>query len=97
MAGIDLFELFLRGAVLLVYGSIIMVSTIFTFSLEAYRRLDECLGMGFFNERIISPVIEGNINAIDDWLIAHNRLIGPWLILISFIDIVAFFKIIDLL
>ena len=97
MLGIDWFDLFLRASVLFIYGGIIIVSTIFTFSLESYRSLDELLRMRFFTQRIISPIIESDINTLDDWLIAHNRLIGPCLIMVSFIDIFALFKIIDFL
>lgn len=97
MLGTDPFVFLLKSLVLFIYGLIFAFSVIFTLSIESYRRLDEYLGMNFLTSRIINPIIESNINFLDEWLIKHHKIIGPLLILLSIIDTVMLLRFIDLL
>jgi len=85
-----------KSIVLFIYGGIVIVSIIFTLSIDAYIRINDLLSIEFLSQKTISP-LEVDIDIIDDWLIAHNKIIGPMLTLFSLLDIAILFRVIDLL
>jgi len=90
----DLFIILCKFIVLFIYGAICILSIIFTFAIKAYIRLEDLLNLEFFSQGTMNP-LKMNVNLINDWLVAHHKIIGPVLILVSFLDIVMFFKILD--
>ncbi|MGE5197668.1 MAG: hypothetical protein ACM3IL_04115 [Deltaproteobacteria bacterium] len=92
----DTFNLLLSAIVFLIYGTICIISIIFTFFLDLYHKIDQALNISVIKARVLSP-IERNITFIDDWLIDHNSIVGPFLVLLSLIDLKLSFNIINLL
>ena len=91
----DIIMVILSTAVFFVYTIICIISIIFTFSIDKYRKIDEMLNLDIISSRILTP-LEVNINIIDDWLIKRHRLIGPVLIYLSLLDLKLTFNIINL-
>ena len=82
----DPFTLLISSTMLFVYGSILIISFIFTFSLDLYRKIDEKIKMEIIPARIVT-VLDKNFDWFDNWLMAHNKAIGPVLILFSILNI----------
>jgi len=91
---LDPFNLLLAASVFFVYGAICTVSMIFTFALDTYREIDAKIMSEIIPAKTLMP-FEKNINRLDDWLIEHNKLIGPILILLSIIDMKLSFELIN--
>ena len=70
----------------IVYSTIMVITVIFTFFLGSYRWLDEKLKIELIPSYALTP-LEENINLIDEWLIGHNRIVGPVLMLLCAFDI----------
>ena len=92
---VDIVMVILSSVVFFVYFIICIISIIFTFSIDKYRKIDEMLNLDIISRRVLTP-LEVNINIIDDWLIEHHRLIGPLLIYLSLLDLKLSFNIINL-
>lgn len=90
----DLFIILCKFIVLFIYGTICILSIIFTFAINTYIRLSEFLDLEFLSRKTTNP-LERNIDFIEDWLISYNKIIGPLLILLSLWDIVMFFKVLN--
>ena len=93
---VDAFVILCKLIVVFIYGSIFIISIIFTFFIDAYHRLEELLRLEFLSVRIVNPLVR-NSNFVNDWLVAHNKIIGPMLILVSLWDIFSIFRFINLL
>ena len=76
-----------KFVVICIYGTTLIISTLFTFSIDTYNQLDELLDFTFLPPRVMNP-LERNINFFDDWLAAHNRAIGFMLILLSMLNMI---------
>jgi hypothetical protein len=76
------------------YGSICIISTLFTFFLDAYRKIDETLNMDIFITPFMSP-LDREIDFFNVWLTTHNRIVGPILILISLAELKFWFSFIN--
>ena len=83
---VDGFSLFLFAWVFFIYGAIFIIALIFTFSLEAYERIDSKLKEELFPKPLVS-FLDRNINWLDEFLIAHNQIVGPCLLLLSLFDL----------
>jgi len=83
----------LSTIIFLVYGTICVISLIFTFSLETYNKIDEKLNLEIFSSHIVT-ILDTNINFIEVWIMNHNRIFGPLLTILSLIDLKLFFDII---
>lgn len=92
--GFDMFDLSLRVIAFFIYGSIFIISLIFTFSLETYKKIDEKFNLEIISTRILTP-LEININWLDVWLMEHHKIIGPILILLSLLDLKLSFNAIE--
>ena len=84
----------LSAFIFFLYGIMCIVSIIFTFFIETYHKLDEALKLNIVSARILSP-LDINIDVIDSWLFAHNKLIGPLLILFCLIDMKLTFNVLN--
>ena len=84
--GIDTFAIFYQASIIVIYGSITLICILFTFFLDKFERLNETLNLEFLSRKILTP-LERNIDAFDDWLIAHNRIVGPVLIFFALLDL----------
>lgn len=84
--GYDYFSLLLSGIVFLIYGVSCIISLVFTLSIETYRKIDEKLNLDIISDRIINP-LDVDIKWVDAWLMRHNKIVGPLLILLSTIDL----------
>ena len=94
---LDTFNIFFLNIMLFfVYGSICIISTLFTFSLDAYRKIDEILNLDVFVTPFMSP-LDREIDCFNAWLMNHNRIVGPILILISLADLKFWFDFINAL
>jgi len=83
----------LSTSIFLIYGTICVISLIFTFSLETYNMIDEKLNLEIFSSHIVT-ILDTNINFIEVWIMNHNRVVGPLLTILSLIDLKLFFDII---
>jgi len=91
--GIDIFSLLLSLIAFIIYGSICMISVVFTFSLDTYIKIHDLLNFDIFSSPILSPV-ERSIDWFDTWAMRNNVILGPILITLSIIDLKLFFDII---
>jgi hypothetical protein len=90
----DVLIILLTGFIFLLYGSICGVGLIFTFALNLYHRLDAVLDLNIVRPKILTP-LETNVYRIDDWLVSHNKVVGPLLTLLGLIDLKLSFNIIN--
>jgi hypothetical protein len=86
----DLFIIAVKSIVLFIYGIIFIISIIFTFFIDAYNRLEGILNLEFGSAKIVNPLSK-NIDFVNNWLIANNKIVGPVLILLSLADIFLLF------
>ena len=93
MTGFDTFTLSLSALAFLLYGAICIISIFFTFFLDVYRRMEERLGFNIIPYAGLTP-LEVNIFSFNTWLVEHNKIIGPFLILLSILDLKLLFDII---
>lgn len=93
---IDVFIIFSMGLVVLVYGTIVVIALIFTFSLETYLHFNKVLNLEFLSAEYKNP-LERNKYSFDDWLSVYNKIFGPVLSLLSLWILVSMYKIIGLL
>jgi len=90
--GIDLMDLLLSIIVFLIYGTICLISLIFTFSLKTYLKIDEKLNFDIFSTPLVNP-LDVNIDWFNEWLMDHNKIIGPILIYLSIVTLKTWFNI----
>jgi len=90
----DPFVITLNIIAFLIYSTICIISTIFTFSLDTYNKLDGFLKINIIKPHILTP-LEMNIYYIDSWLMYNNKIVGPLLILLSLVDLKLSFDIIN--
>jgi hypothetical protein len=84
----------LNWLIFLVYSVIFIISLIFTFSLETYRKIDEKLSSDLVTLPVIS-VFDKDIEWIDFWLMSHNKIAGPILAVLAVTDLKLYFDIIN--
>lgn len=89
---LDPLVLLISMIVFIIYSLIMVTTVIFTFFLNSYRQMDQKLKVELIPSHALSP-LERNINVIDEWLIRHNRVIGPILIMLCAVDIKLSFEI----
>jgi len=78
-------KLIFSGLTFVIYGSSCIISLIFIFSLETYKRIDEALCSNFFSLGGSNPL---DINfRIDQYFMDNNKLVGTILFILSFVDI----------
>ena len=85
----------LNYIVFFTYGVACMLSIIFTFYLESYRKISEKLSSDIFQGPTIVGMLERDIDWLDNWLVKHNKMVGPILILLSIVDLKLWFDIIN--
>lgn len=90
----DFVKLTFNAIVIFIYGSICLLSIIFTFFIETYRKIDEKLKWEIFSIRIINP-LEQNINVIDELFMRNNKILGAILILLSLVDLQLWLRLIS--
>lgn len=83
--------LIIISATVFIYGSICILCLILTFSRTKYLEIEAIVAKRIFPGRIIIPVFSVNINWFNDWLVFHNKITGPILIMLSIIDLKLFF------
>ena len=91
--GVDAFDLLLSLIAFCIYGSICIISIVFTFSLDTYVKIHDVFNFNIFSSPILSP-IERSIDWFDVWAMRNNVILGPILIALSIIDLKLFFDII---
>ena len=88
--------LLLSAWVFFVYGTVCIISTIFTFSLETYFKIDRKLNLIVLDLPLFITILDRiYIDSIDIWMTRHNKIIGPLLILLSLLDMQSCFNIIN--
>lgn len=92
---LDSITILLKVFAFLIYGAICIISIMFTFFIEQYRKLDEIFNLDIINTKILTP-LEINIDIIDAWLIGHNRIVGPILIFLSLLDMKLYLDMVNL-
>ena len=93
--GADILDFIFTTLALGIYGAIVAVSLVFTFSIETYKKLDYKLNVELWSSSFLSPLAK-NIDTLDCWLMDHNRLVGPALIVLAIVDMQMWFNIINL-
>ena len=94
--GTDIFNLLLSGWLFFIFGTMCIISIIFTFSLPIYLRIEEKLKFSIFSDRILTP-LDRSIDWFNVWLMKYNKITGLILILLSLMDLKLAFDIIDML
>lgn len=84
------------GIIFFTYTVTCCLSIIFTFSIDLYRRIEEKAGLEIFSNPTLIPILEGNIDFINEWIEENHRIIGPILIASSIVDLRLCLKIIML-
>lgn len=87
MLGTDPLIFLAKCLVLFIYGTALIISIIFTLFINMFNRLNEILNLSFVSTKTLNP-LESNIDFLNEWLIARNKVIGPVLILLSLWDTV---------
>jgi len=90
------FNMLLNSIVFFIYSSVCIISIIFTFSLDAYLKINEKLKLDIFSTPIITS-LEIKIDWFDKWAMQHNKVLGPILIILSIIDLKIIFTLIYVL
>lgn len=90
---IDFLDLFVWAAILITYGIICFISLILSLSRETFQAIEEALNTNLISNKIVNPVIESNINFINEWLLSNNKVVGPILVILSLLDIKILFTI----
>jgi len=83
----------LSTIIFLIYGTICIISLIFTLSLDTYNNIDEKLNLEILSTQVVT-VLDTNINFLEIWIMNHNKIVGPLLTALSLIDMKLFFNII---
>jgi len=92
--GFDAYDFILSAIVFSIYAPICLISIIFTFFLDTYIKIHETLNFPVFSTPIILSPIERSIDWFDNWAMKNNKIIGPFLIILSIYDIKSFFDLI---
>ena len=90
--GADMLYYILSTITFLIYGSVFIISLIFTISLDAYNKIDEKLNLVVFSEPIIT-ILDANLDFFEVWLKNNNRIAGSVLVFLSVVDLKLFFDI----
>ena len=90
------FDILLTSIVLFIYGTVCIISIIFTFSIDTYSKISEKLNSEIISGRVIVDFLEKNIDWLDNWLVNNNKIVGPVLILLSIVDLKLWLDIIKL-
>ncbi|MBU3958617.1 MAG: hypothetical protein KKE91_02010 [Candidatus Omnitrophica bacterium] len=93
---ISLFVIACKFVIFFIYSAIFIISAIFTFSIDTYNRLDEFFKTELLSKKHMNP-LDINIDFIDEWLNAHNRIVGLAMLLLSAFNLVILLKNIDVL
>jgi len=75
-----------------IYGSVFIISLIFTISLDTYNKIDEKLNLVVFSESIVT-ILDANLDFFEVWLKNNNRIAGSVLVFLSVVDLKLFFDI----
>jgi len=75
----------LSAVIFFIYGTICVISAMFTFFIESYHKLDEKLNLEIFSSKILTP-LDAGINSLDVWLFEHNKVVGPLLMVLCLLD-----------
>jgi hypothetical protein len=94
MPDLDIASLFCKSLILFLYGSVFVLSILFTFYEEHYNRITQLLNLEFLSFKILTP-LERNIYIIDDWVAENKKITGPVLIFFSLCELVLLLNIID--
>lgn len=82
----DIFNLTLMVIVVSIYVAICVLTVIFTFFLDLYLKLNDRLNLDLFRNNILNP-LDMDIDFIENWLIKRHKIVGPFLIILSLVDI----------
>ena len=93
--GFNILDLLLSLAVFLIYGSVCLISLVFTLSLKTYLKIDETMNLDIFSSPAVSP-LDINFDWFDIWLKDHNGIIGTILTFFSILILKIWFDIIYL-
>jgi hypothetical protein len=86
----------LSAVIFFVYGSICVISAMFTFFIESYHKLDEKLNINMLSSKILTP-LDADIDILDVWMFEHNKVVGPLLILLCLVDMKLTFSLLNTL
>ena len=91
---LDELNVFLSIVLFLNYSIICIISLILTFSLKTYLKIDDQLNFDIFSSPTVNP-LDKNIDWLNNWLIANNKIVGPLLIYLSIISLKSWFHILN--
>ena len=86
----------LSAIVFFIYGTICLISLIFTLSIDTYNSIDEKLKLEILSSPITTP-LDKSINIVDNWILENNKVFGPLLTVLSLVDMKLFFNIIGMI
>lgn len=90
------FGLVLSAWVFFIYGAICIICVIFTFAFETYYKINNTFNLIVFNFPIFITVLDRiYIDCLDVWMERHNKIVGPFLIALSLIEMQSGFNIIN--
>jgi hypothetical protein len=79
-------DLLWGGIICVLYGTLCVLCIIFTFFIDTYLNIDEKLQAVIIPARRLS-FLEKDIDVLDQWLKKHRIITGPFLILLSLVDL----------
>jgi hypothetical protein len=81
--------------IFVLYSMACLISIIFTFSLDTYKKLDDMVDLNVLSNPVLVPGIEHRINKFDLWAMEHHRIIGIILIISSLINLKLTFSLVN--
>ncbi|MCX5714401.1 MAG: hypothetical protein NT033_06250 [Candidatus Omnitrophica bacterium] len=84
--GSDEGRFLLTVLVYFIYGSSLVISILFTFFVEQYVKVEEILSFNL-GQSSASANLGRTQNLFDLWMINHNKLVGPIMIILSLANI----------
>ena len=91
----DLLGLIVSVVIFIIYSGACIISIIFTFSIETYRKIDELVNLSIMTDSILIPIVEQKINKFDLWAMEHHRFIGALLIIFSLLNLKLAFSLVN--
>jgi hypothetical protein len=88
--GWDTFNIFSIAMIIAIYIPTFILCLIFTFSIKLFQKIEERVSTSIIPCPYITP-LDTNITYFNEWLIERHYIIGPFMSLICFYDIVALF------
>jgi len=90
----DPFCLILSVFAVFIFMSVCGIGILFTFFLDTYLKWDKKSSWWIIPSIILTP-LEKDLLWLDQWLKSKHKIVGPFLIILSLVNLALFFSIVD--